>query len=165
LSTPRLPSQVLSACRPRKIKGPKLIQPGAVAGPLRRFPAEVNFGAAVAIRTYLVPVQQVTGGRFPKKAYACVEHFSSSFTGAISIFKLSITSSWALMAARCWARLILDRRRDLINDRPSRAAAAEAPLDAAQERHHFDNPTSHSRGAFYHVEAASLICFALNLCL
>ena len=57
-----------------------------------------------------------------------------------------------MMAARGWARLILDRRRDLINDRPSRVAAAEAPLDGAQERHHFDNPTSHSRGAFYHGE-------------
>ena len=44
--------------------------------------------------------------------------------------------------------------RDLINDRPSRAAAAEAPLDGAQERHHFDNPTNHSRGAFYHGEEA-----------
>ena len=40
-------------------------------------------------------------------------------------------------------KLILDRRRDLINDRPSRAAAAEAPLDGAQERHHFDNPTKY----------------------
>ena len=56
------------------------------------------------------------------------------------------------MAARGWAKLILDRRRDLINDRPSRAAAAESPLGGAQG--HFDNPTSHSRGAFYHGEAA-----------
>ena len=56
--------------------------------------------------------------------------------------------------AKSWARLILDRRRDLINDRPSRAAAAEAPLDGARERHHFDNPTNHSRGAFYHGEEA-----------
>ena len=72
------------------------------------------------------------------------------------MFKLSITSRWALMAARGWARLILDRCRDLINERSSRAAAAEAPLDGAQERHHFDNPTNHSRGAFYfyHGEAA-----------
>ena len=66
------------------------------------------------------------------------------------------------MAACGWARLILDRRRDLINDRrcdlindrPSRAAAAESPLGGAQERHHFDNPTDHSRGAFYHGKAA-----------
>ena len=64
------------------------------------------------------------------------------------MFKLSITSRWALMAARGWARLILDRRRDLVNDRPSRAAAAEAPLDGAQERHHFDNPTSHHAAPF-----------------
>ena len=55
----------------------------------------------------------------------------------MSIFKLSITSRWALMAARGWARLILDRRRDLINDRPNCATAAEAPLDEAQERYHF----------------------------
>ena len=89
-----------------------------------------------------------------QKAYAYVEHFNSSVIGATSMFKLSITSRWALMAARGWARLILDRRRDLINDRPSRAAAAEAPLDGAQERHHFDNPTNHSRGAFYHGEEA-----------
>ena len=58
------------------------------------------------------------------------------------------------MAARGWARLILDRRRDLVDDQPSRAAAAAAPLDEAQERHYFDNPISHSRGAFYHGEAA-----------
>ena len=54
---------------------------------------------------------------------------NSSVIGATSMFELSITSRWALMAARGWARLILDRCRDLINDRPSRtAAAAEAPL-------------------------------------
>ena len=58
------------------------------------------------------------------------------------------------MAARGWAWFILDRRRDLISGRLSRAAAEEAPLDGAQEQHHFDNPTSHSRGAFYHGEAA-----------
>ena len=53
------------------------------------------------------------------------------------------------MAARGWARLILDRRRDLINDRPNRATAAEAPLDEAQKRYyHFDNPTTHTRGAY-----------------
>ena len=63
-----------------------------------------------------------------QKAYAYVEHFNSSVISATSMFKLSITSRWALMAARGWARLILDRRRDLINDRPSRAAAAESPL-------------------------------------
>ena len=54
-----------------------------------------------------------------------------------------------MMAARGWARLILYRRRGLINGRSSRAAAAEAPLDGAQGRHHFDNPTNHSRGAFF----------------
>ena len=93
-----------------------------------------------------------------QKAYAYVENFNSSIHSATSMFKLSITSRWALMAARGWARLILDRRRDLINDMhdsPNRAAAAEAeaPLDGAQERHHFDNPKNHSRGAFYHGEA------------
>ena len=72
----------------------------------------------------------------------------------MSMFKLNITSHWALMAARGWARLILDRRRDLINDRPSCAAAAEAPLDEAQERYHFDNPTAHTRSAYQHSEAA-----------
>ena len=70
------------------------------------------------------------------------------------MFKLSITPCRALMAARGWARLILDRRRDLINDRPSRAAAAEAPIDGDQECYHFNNPTHHSRGAFYHCEVA-----------
>ena len=70
------------------------------------------------------------------------------------MFKLSIMSRWALMAARCWARLILDRRRDLINDRPNCATAAEAPLDEAQERYHFDNPTAHTHGAYQYSEAA-----------
>ena len=73
---------------------------------------------------------------------------------AMPMCKLSITSRWALMAARGWARLILDRRRDLINDRPNRATAAEAPLEEAQEHHHFDNPTTHTRGAYQHGEAA-----------
>ncbi len=50
------------------------------------------------------------------------------------------------MAARGWARLILDRRRGVVNDRPSREAV-EAPLDGAQERHHFENPTGHSHAA------------------
>ncbi len=68
--------------------------------------------------------------------------------------QLSITSRWALMAARGWARPIPDRRRGLINDRPNRATAAEAPLDGAQERYHFDNPTTHTRGAYHQGEAA-----------
>ena len=74
------------------------------------------------------------------KAYAYVEHFNSSINFAMSMFKLSITTRWALMAARGWARLILDRRRDLINDRPSRAAAAECPLEGAQERSSLRKP-------------------------
>ncbi len=48
---------------------------------------------------------------------------------------LGITSRWALMTARGWVRPILDRRGGLVNDRPNRDAAAEAPLDGAQERH------------------------------
>ncbi len=81
-------------------------------------------------------------------------HFSSSINMAMSMFKLSITPRWVLMAARGWARLILDRRRDLINDCLNCATAAEAPLDEAQERHHFDNPTAHTSGAYQHSEAA-----------
>jgi hypothetical protein len=89
-----------------------------------------------------------------QRAYAYNEHFNSSVNTAMSMFKLSITSRWALMAARDWARFILDRRRDLINDRPNRATAAETPLDDAQERCHFGNPTTHTRGAYQHGEAA-----------
>ncbi len=59
------------------------------------------------------------------------------------------------------ARLILDRRRDLINDRLNCATAAEAPLDEAQERYHFDNPTEHTRGAYQHSEEPKRTCFAL----
>ena len=69
-----------------------------------------------------------------EKAYAYKEHFNSSVNMAMSMYKLSFTSRRALMAARGWVRLILDRRRDLINDRPNCATAAEAPLDEAQER-------------------------------
>ncbi len=75
----------------------------------------------------------------------------------MSMFKLSITSRWALMAARgCgWARLILNRRRDLVSDRPNCATAAEALLDEAQKRYHFDNPTgAHTSGAYQRSEAA-----------
>jgi hypothetical protein len=79
---------------------------------------------------------------------------------AMSMFKLSITSRWALMAARGWARLILDRRRDLIDDRPNCATSA-APLDEAQERYHFDNPTAHTSSAYQRSEAAKRTCFAL----
>jgi hypothetical protein len=61
---------------------------------------------------------------------------------------------WALMAARGWARLILDRRRNSINDRPNCATAAEAPLDEAQGRYHLNNPTAHTSGAYQHSEAA-----------
>ncbi len=73
---------------------------------------------------------------------------------AMSMFKLSIASRWALVAARGWARLILDRSGDLTNDCPNCATAAEALLDEAQERHHFDNPTAHASGAYQHSEAA-----------
>ena len=81
-----------------------------------------------------------------QRACAYNERFNSSVNRAMSMFKLSITSRWALIAARGWARLnIIDRRRDLINDRPNRATAAEAPLDGAQEPYHFDNPmTTHA---------------------
>jgi hypothetical protein len=89
-----------------------------------------------------------------RKDFAYNENFILSVNMAMSMFKLRITSRWALMAARGWARLILDRRRDLINDRPNRATAAEAPLDKAQERYHFDNPTVHTRSAYQHSEAA-----------
>ncbi len=89
-----------------------------------------------------------------QKAYAYNEYINSSVDMAMSMFKLSITSRWALMATRGWARLILDRRRDLINDRPNCATAAEAPLDEAQERYHFDNPTPHTSSAYQHSEAA-----------
>ena len=89
-----------------------------------------------------------------QRAYAYNEHFNSSVNIAMSMFKLSITSPWALMVARGWARLILDRRRDLINDRPNRATAAEAPLDEAQGRYHFDNPRTHTRGAYQHGKVA-----------
>ncbi len=58
------------------------------------------------------------------QACAYNEHFSSSVKRAMSMFKLSITPRWALMAARGWARLILDRGHDLINDRHNRATAA-----------------------------------------
>ncbi len=67
--------------------------------------------------------------------------------------KLSNTPRWALMVARGWARLILDldRRRGLINDRPNRATAAEAPrMDGAQERYYIGNSTTHTRGAYQH---------------
>ena len=58
------------------------------------------------------------------------------------------------MAVRGWAWGIRDRRRDLISDRPNQATAAEAPLDDARERCHFDNPTPHTRGAYKHGKAA-----------
>ncbi len=77
------------------------------------------------------------------------------------MFKLSIAARWALMAARGWARLILDRRRNLISDRPNGATAAKAPSDGAQELYHFDNPTEHTRGAYLHSEEAYRTCFAL----
>ncbi len=63
------------------------------------------------------------------KAYAYNEHFNSPVNMAMSMFKLSITSRWALMAARGWARLILDRRRDLIKDRPNCATDSVSALD------------------------------------
>ena len=89
-----------------------------------------------------------------QRAYAYNELFNSSFSRAMSMFELSSTSRWALMAARGLARLILDRRRDLINDRPNCATAAGPRWMKAQERYHFDNPTTHTRGAYKHGEAA-----------
>ncbi len=88
------------------------------------------------------------GRAHPAKPCAHNRHFNSSVNIAMPMFKRSITSRWALMAARGWARLILDCRRDFINDRPNRATAAEAPLDEAQERHHFKKPTAHASGAY-----------------
>ncbi len=49
-----------------------------------------------------------------QRAYAYTENINSSVIRAMSMFKLSTTSRWALMAARGWAQLILDRRRGLI---------------------------------------------------
>ncbi len=62
-----------------------------------------------------------------QKAYAHVKHFYSSVIEAMSMFKLRITSRWALMAARGWVRPILDRGRDLISDCPNRAAIMDSP--------------------------------------
>ena len=96
-----------------------------------------------------------------QRAYAYNEHFNSSVNMAMSMFKLSTTSRWALMAARGWARLILYRRRDLINDRPNCVTVAMAPIDEVQERYHFDNPTAHTSGAYQHSKAAYRTCFDL----
>ncbi len=52
----------------------------------------------------------------------------------MSMFKPSPIPRGALTAARSWARAILDRHRDLINDRPNRAAAAEAPPGCSPAR-------------------------------
>ncbi len=61
---------------------------------------------------------------------------------------------------------ILDRRRDLINDRPNRATAAEAPLDGAQERYHFDNPTTHTHAAHItRVKQHSAFALPCTFCL
>jgi hypothetical protein len=89
-----------------------------------------------------------------QRAYAYNEHFNSSVNMAMSTFKLSITSRWALMAARGSAWLILDCRSDLIDNRTNRATAAEAPLDEAQGCFHFENLTTHTRGAYQHGEAS-----------
>ncbi len=89
-----------------------------------------------------------------EKACAHNEHPNSSGNMAMSMFKLSITPRWALMAARGWARIILDPRRDLINDRQKCATAAGAPLDEAQERCYFDNPMAHTSSAYQRSEAA-----------
>ncbi len=61
------------------------------------------------------------------------------------------------MVARGWASFVLDRRRNLISDRPNRSAAAEPPLDEAQGRQHFDNPRKYECGTYYHGEAAMLV--------
>ncbi len=79
-------------------------------------------------------------------AETTAEHFNSSVIEAL--FKLSITSRWALMAALGLVRLILERRRDLINDNRNRAAAAD------QEIRHFDNARNHTSGANHHSKAA-----------
>ena len=42
----------------------------------------------------------------------------------------------------------------MISDRPNRDTTAEAPLDEAQGRCHFDNPTAHTHGAYQDSEAA-----------
>ncbi len=39
-----------------------------------------------------------------EKAYVYNEHLNSSVNMAMSMFKLSCTSPWALMAAHGWAR-------------------------------------------------------------
>jgi hypothetical protein len=82
------------------------------------------------------------------------EHLNSPVNKAMSMIVLSIAPRWALMAARGWAWLTLDRRRNLISDRPNRATAAKSPLDEAQMLYQFDNPTTHTRGAYQHGEAA-----------
>ena len=70
---------------------------------------------------------------------------------------LGIIYCWALMAARGSARLTLDRRRDLIRDRPYCATAAEAPLDESQERYHF----AHTNTAKQHSALALPCTFLL----
>jgi hypothetical protein len=72
------------------------------------------------------PAHCPTGATSGGTGYACNGHFNSSVNMAMSMFKLSTTPRWALMAARGWARLILYRRRDLINDGPNCATAAVA---------------------------------------
>jgi hypothetical protein len=99
-----------------------------------------------------------------EKAYAYNEHFNSSVSMAMSVFKLSITSRWALIAARGRALLIFDGCRSLINDRPNCASAAGAPLGEAQERYHDDNNhgTYKQRISTQRSSIAHLLCPALS---
>ena len=86
---------------------------------------EFNPSYILKIRAKLVKLRQKNVFGMENKTY------SINIAMSMFKFKLSITPRCALMAARGWARLILDRGRDLINDRPNRANAAEAPLDGA----------------------------------
>ncbi len=57
-------------------------------------------------------------------------------------------------AARGWVRLIPDRHRDLISDRPNRATAAEAPLDETQERYGATTSTTPQHTHVAHINTA-----------
>ena len=110
-------AQDLDTSDPRKTVHAEMMSNGIrgtyvtlIVGRFRKFP--INF---ITLRDYIAR----------KKAYAHVEHYNSNHRGEVDVqVKYHVV-------ARGWARLILDRRRDLINGRPNRAAAAEAPLGRA----------------------------------
>jgi len=68
-----------------------------------------------------------------------IQFFSTSAAGSKGVYKQRTQTAWGHAAHRGWDRLLLDRRRDLIDHRTRATRNAGGKLDDEEQQRHDDD--------------------------